>query len=216
MASRTRGGKRAPTRAVEDVEADSKAALTRERILNAAAHVLSKKGYAGLRLTDVAAEADLQAPAIYYYFNSREDLIEEIMWTGTAVTRDHVTAALSELPEGSPAVDRLLVAVEAHLRLTLEMSSYAKASIRNAGQIPPAIRKRQIREEERYGEVWRRLINDVAREGQLRPELDLYIARMLVLGALNWTVEWWDPRRGSVEVIVANAQTLVRHGIVTT
>ena len=48
--------------------AESKSAQTRRRILDAAAHVLSANGYAGLRLTDVAAQAELQAPAIYYYY----------------------------------------------------------------------------------------------------------------------------------------------------
>jgi TetR/AcrR family transcriptional regulator, cholesterol catabolism regulator len=28
-------------------------------------------------------------------------------------------------------------------------------------------------------------------------------------------VEWWDPRRGSVDAVVANAQSMVRHGIAT-
>ena len=50
--------------AVDEAEVDSKSALTRRRILDAAAHVLSVKGYGGLRLTDVAAEAEIQAPAI--------------------------------------------------------------------------------------------------------------------------------------------------------
>jgi hypothetical protein len=36
---------------------------------------------------------------------------------------------------------------------------------------------------------------------------------MLVMGALNWAAEWWDPRRGSVDAIVANAQLLVRNGL---
>ena len=55
----------------------SKSARTRQRILDAAAHVLSRKGYAGNRLADVAEHAELQAPAIYYYFSSREELVEE-------------------------------------------------------------------------------------------------------------------------------------------
>jgi TetR/AcrR family transcriptional regulator, cholesterol catabolism regulator len=55
-------------------DALSKSARTRSRILDAAAHVLSVKGYAGTRLSDVADYAELQAPAIYYYFASREDL----------------------------------------------------------------------------------------------------------------------------------------------
>lgn len=198
---------------VGEGEPDSKSALTRRRILDAAAHVLSVKGYAGLRLTDVANEAELQAPAIYYYFPGREDLIEEVMWAGVADMREHLRGVLDAMPAKASAMDRLLVAVEAHLRHALEISDYTTASIRNAGQVPDAIRKRQILEEERYGEIWRKLINELARSGALRAELDPYIAQMLVLGALNWTVEWWDSRRGSVAAVVADAQTLVRHGL---
>lgn len=196
-----------------DAVVESKSALTRARILDAAAHVLSTKGYAGLRLTDVADEAAIQAPAIYYYYASRDELIEEVMWAGIADMREHVAAALTALSGEASPLDRLVAAVEAHLRHALEISDYTTASIRNAGQVPPSIRKRQLLEEERYGAVWRRLINDLARDGRLRPELDLYIAQMLILGALNWTVEWWDPRRGSLEAVVANAQSFIRHGI---
>jgi TetR/AcrR family transcriptional regulator, cholesterol catabolism regulator len=198
---------------VGDGEPDSKSALTRRRILDAAAHVLSVKGYGGLRLTDVANEAEIQAPAIYYYFPGRDDLIEEVMWAGIAEVNEHLRGVLAAMPAKASALDRLLAAVEAHLRHTLEISNYTTAAIRNAGQVPVAIRKRQIIEEERYGEIWRKLINDLARSGVLRAELDLYIAQMLVLGALNWTAEWWDSRRGSVDAVVANAQTLVRHGL---
>jgi TetR/AcrR family transcriptional regulator, cholesterol catabolism regulator len=214
MARRSRNDSSPPAVSDEEV-AESKSALTRARILDAAARVLSAKGYAGLRLTDVAAAAEIQAPAIYYYYASRDDLIEEVMWTGIADMREHVVAALGGLPDGTPSLDRLLVAAEAHLRHALEISDYTTASIRNAGQVPLSIRKRQIMEEERYGEVWRKLINDLAREGRIRQELDLYIAQMLVLGALNWAVEWWNPRRGSVETVVANAQSFIRNGLTT-
>jgi TetR/AcrR family transcriptional regulator, cholesterol catabolism regulator len=192
---------------------ESKSAQTKRRILDAAAHVLSANGYAGLRLTDVAARAGLQAPAIYYYYPSREDLIKEVMWAGIADMREHVISVLDDLPDTASALDRVLAAVEAHLRHALEISDYTTAAIRNAGQVPVTIRQRQILEEQRYGDVWRRLINDLARSGLLRADLDLFIAQMLVLGALNWAVEWWDPRRGSLDTVVANAQSFVRHGL---
>lgn len=213
MARQTDNGPSLTVSPVERGEADSKSAQTRARILDAAAHVLSVKGYAGLRLNDVAKQAELQAPAIYYYYPSRDDLIEEVMWVGIADTREHVIAVLDGLPSDISAMDRLLAAVEAHLRHTLEISDYAKASIRNAGQVPLRIRKRQIAEEERYGDIWRRLINDMARSGELSADFDLYIAQMLVLGSLNWAVEWWDSRRGSLDTVVANAQSFVRHGL---
>ncbi len=191
----------------------SKSARTRSRILNAAAHVLSVKGYAGTRLSDVAEYAELQAPAIYYYFASREDLIEEVMYAGIADMRNHLQRVVNALPQDNSPMDKILAAVEAHLRHELELSDYASASIRNAGQIPERLRARQLKEEAAYGRIWRRLFDEARAAGQLRDDLDARHAQLLVVGALNWSVEWFDPRRSSVDTIVSNAQVLVRNGL---
>lgn len=195
--------------------ADSKSARTRRRILDAAAHVLSVKGYAGTRMTHVAEYAELQAPAIYYYFPSREDLIEEVMWVGIADMREHLVAALEAAGPDITSMDRIMVAVEAHLRHELEISDYTTASIRNSGQVPESISERQRAENAKYGEIWRKLFTDAAAEGQIRSGLDVRVARMLVIGALNWAAEWWNPRRGSLDTVVATAQSMVRAGIGT-
>jgi TetR/AcrR family transcriptional regulator, cholesterol catabolism regulator len=194
-------------------DAVSKSARTRSRILDAAAHVLSVKGYAGTRLSDVADYAELQAPAIYYYFPSRDDLIEEVMYAGIADMRRHLLGVLDALPPEASPMDKILAAVEAHLRHELELSDYASASIRNAGHIPERLRTRQLKEEAAYGRIWRRLFDEARAEGQLRSDLDARHAQLLVVGALNWSVEWFDPRRSSVDTIVSNAQLLVRNGL---
>jgi TetR/AcrR family transcriptional regulator, cholesterol catabolism regulator len=191
----------------------SKSARTRQRILDAAAHVLSRKGYTGTRLADVARAAEVAAPAIYYYFASRDDLVEEVMWSGISRLRGHVTGILAALPPGASPLDRIDAAVEAHLRYSLQVSDYTTASIRNAGQLPESIAIRPTAEASRYSDIWRTLLQDADHAGLLRTDLDPMTARMLVLGALNWAAEWWNPRRGSIEVVVRTAQSLVRHGL---
>jgi TetR/AcrR family transcriptional regulator, cholesterol catabolism regulator len=191
----------------------SKSARTRERILDAAAHVLSRKGYAGTRLADVAHQAKIQAPAIYYYFPSRDDLIEEVMWSGIAHMRDHVAEVLAGVRPDADPLQRIDAAVEAHLRYSLEVSDYTTASIRNAGQVPENVRIRYAAEAARYGDTWRKLLQDAASAGVMRSDLDPMVARMMVLGALNWAAEWWNPRRGSLDAVVRTAQSLVRHGL---
>ncbi|HEX3899304.1 MAG TPA: TetR/AcrR family transcriptional regulator [Mycobacteriales bacterium] len=192
---------------------DTKSARTRERILDAAAYVLSRKGYSGTRLTDVAAKAEIQAPAIYYYFESRDDLIEAVMSVGLEHMREHVQAQLDALPKDTDAITRIKAAAEAHLRYELGISDYTTAAIRNAGQVPDAIRKHQLDEEAKYGEIWRLLIRDAEREGLLRPELDPFSARMLLLGALNWTAEWWRPHRDALDTVLRSAQAIVEHSL---
>jgi hypothetical protein len=61
--------------------------------------------------------------------------------------------------------------------------------------------------------MWRKLLQDAENAGLLRPGLDPMAARMMVLGALNWAAEWWNPRRGSLDTVVRTAQSLVRHGL---
>lgn len=190
-----------------------KSARTRERILDAAAHVLSRKGYAGTRLTDVADQARLQAPAIYYYFESREALIEEVMWSGLAHMHDHLEEVLASLPEETDPMSRIDAAVEAHLRCELDLSDYTTASIRNSRQIPEELSIRPSAEAAKYGELWRKLIKRADDAGLIRADLDAKSARMLVLGALNWAAEWWNPRQHSLDVVVRTAQSMVRHGL---
>jgi hypothetical protein len=108
---------------------------------------------------------------------------------------------------------RIEAAVEAHLRYELEVSDYSSAAVRNAGQVPEELRVRYDAESTKYADVWRRLIADAKAAGELRDDLDPRVARMLVLGALNWTAEWWNPRRGSIERIVRTAQSIVRNGL---
>lgn len=191
----------------------SKSDRTRSRILDATAHVLCTKGFAGTRLTDVAAHAQLQAPAIYYYFKSREDLIEETVFRGIHDLRNHLKRALDGLPPGTSPMDQILTAAEIHLRHGLELSDYARASIRNSGQIPDRLRARQQKELTAYNRIWKRLMTAAAAEGQIRDDVDPKLAQPLILGALNWSAEWWDPRRNSVDTLVSNAQVFIRHSL---
>ncbi|NVB42596.1 TetR/AcrR family transcriptional regulator [Pseudenhygromyxa sp. WMMC2535] len=191
----------------------SKSTRTRERILDAAAFVLSRKGYAGTRLSDVAAQAEVQAPAIYYYFESRDALIEEVMWVGAHRVRAHVEEVLAGLPEDTSPMDRILEAVAAHLRYELHICDYATASIRNAGQVPEHVRLRPAAEEATYSRIWRDLFAQAKKAGQLRPDLDINVSRMLLLGSMNWAAEWWNPKMRSLNDLVKATQDFVRHGM---
>lgn len=194
-------------------EDQSKSERTRSRILDATAHVLSTKGFAGTRLTDVAEYAELQAPAIYYYYASREDLIEAVMFRGMSDLRIHLQQELDALPPDTTPMDRLLSAVAVHLRHGLELSDYARAAIRNSAQIPERLRARQKKELAAYNRIWQRLLAAAVADGQVRDDLDPRLAQRLIIGALNWSAEWWDPRRHSVDILVVNAQAFVRHSL---
>jgi len=201
--------------AADDVlpQSVSKSAATRERILDAAADVLNRNGYAGTRLSDIADIARLQAPAIYYHFASRDELIQEVVQVGLRRTMEHVRETLALLPANATPMDRILAAVRAHLEVVLRDSAYAAAAIRNAAQLPAPIREVQLVDQRRYGAIWRELVDAGVAAGQIAADLDPRAARMLVMGALNWAPEWWDESRGSLDEVVHTAQLIVANGL---
>lgn len=186
---------------------------TRGRILSAAAKILSTKGYSATRLTDIAHCAEVRAPAVYYYFDSREELIAEVMAVGQRRLREHVESALTALPTCSPPMERIDTAVQAHLQVELQLSDFATAVTRNQGQLSDDVRDRLRAEGAEYLGLWRRLLEEARTAGLIRPDLDLRAARMLVMGALNWTPEWWNPHQGSLTTVIDTATSLIRHGL---
>src|ERR1700685_4165192 len=114
----------------------SRGESTRERILQCAAQVLGERGYAGTTLNEIADRANTKAGSLYYYFESREELIREIMTRGITETIDHVAAAVESLPPGATSQDRLAAAISAHVTYLLTESNIARASIRALGQAP--------------------------------------------------------------------------------
>ncbi len=196
--------------------AQTKSERTRERLLAAAATTLSRLGYAGMRLVDVGEEAGVQAPAIYYYWQSREQLIEEVITVGTVRLREFVKAALADAPSDASALDRIDIAVEAHLRQLMSESAFAHAVIRNIGQVPDSIRTQQIVEERAYARIWKKLFADAKSSGELRSELEPDVAQLLIIGLLNWATEWYSPKRTSLDEVVATAQSIVRNGVAST
>ncbi|MBN9758243.1 Transcriptional regulator, TetR family [Pseudonocardia sp. Ae406_Ps2] len=211
--TRTQSARSPGSRAEGARGSGEKAARTRRRILDATASLLATRGYAGTRLSDVARLAGVRPPAIYYYVDSREDPVEQVVVAGMVRNLEHVRARVQELPATASAMDRICCAVEAHLQAVLRISDYTVAAVRTTAQLPPQVRDRQLAEQQRYVNFWRELVEAARVSGELRPELDPRAARMLVLGALNWACEWWSPGRGSLRSLVRTAQTIVRRGL---
>jgi TetR/AcrR family transcriptional regulator, tetracycline repressor protein len=54
------------------------AALTREKVVRAALRLLDKVGLDGLTLRKLAAELRVQAPALYWHFKNKQELLDEM------------------------------------------------------------------------------------------------------------------------------------------
>ena len=62
--------------------------------------------------------------------------------------------------------------------------------------LPEGIRSRHRPVRHQYAKVWDRLLREAQTAGALRSDIKVVPLRQAMLGALNWTVEWFDPGKG--------------------
>jgi AcrR family transcriptional regulator len=195
------------------VARETKSARTRRRILDAAADVFSEQGY-GARLSDIADRAGMKAGSLYYHFESREDLVGEVLQLGIDGAWEQVTAAVDGLPEAATPLDRVAAAIRAHTLSVVGRSAYASAQARIVGQLPPDLARRHRKDMRAYGEYWHDLFQAARDAGQIAGDVDLFVARMLAFGAMNWTSEWFVATAGrSPDELADQAVHLFLHGV---
>ncbi|MBX3597702.1 MAG: TetR family transcriptional regulator [Rhizobiaceae bacterium] len=190
-----------------------KADITRVRILDAAAHVFRQKGYALTRISDIAKLARTQSSSIYYHFESREAIVEEVLRIANGRTRERVINAIGALPRDASVRDRIGAAIHGHLEIVLAGDHYIAAHIRIFDQLPADLRKRFLRVLDENAELWRTLLNEAQSEGMIRSDLDLSVIRQLLIGMMNWSVEWYRVGRLSPPQIADQIAVLFFDGV---
>lgn len=196
-----------------DGEDVGKAEATRQAILDAAARVFRRDGYSATRLTDIAAEIGMKAGSLYYHFDSREALVEAVMEIGTRRTQEAVTARLRDLPKDAGHRKRLEVAIETHLIMVLAQEDIASATIKLIWQVPQHIRDKLLAKQRAYGALWDGLLTAARKARAIRSDIDPSVARMAILGALNWAADWYKPGRLSPEEIARDISAMVLEGL---
>ncbi len=192
-----------------------KADATRQSILEAAARIFRRDGYAAARLSDIAGEIGMKAGSLYYHFGSREALVEAVMDEGTRRTHARMIERLTALPDGAGHVDRLRTAIETHLVMVIAQEDIASATIKLIFQVPAALRDAVLADQRAYGALWRSLLEDAREAGAIRGDVDLSVVRMALMGALNWAADWYRPGRMSPEAIARDISSMIIGGLAT-
>ncbi len=113
--------KRNVARSKREARSERRRDQTRAEILDTARDAVLRSGLAGFTLAAVADELALTKPALYYYFDSKEALLFELLlreWFGVATD---VQAAVDETENGADAVEQLMRTVFNRYRDRLEL-----------------------------------------------------------------------------------------------
>lgn len=166
-------------------EPDSKAARTRRRILESAAHELARHGYGGTSLRKVAAGAQLQQGSLYFHFGSKDELVAATLAEGIDLAMRRIADAIGDLPAEADGRARLEAAVRAHVAALNTSHDLSAAVVRMVHTLPAGLRAAQQVHERRYGRLWRDLLAGAQRDGHVAADVDLDQLTGFVIWGLN-------------------------------
>ena len=109
--------------------------------------------------------------------------------------------------------DRIAAGIEGHLWGLLDHGDFTSANIRIYGQIPASAKNRHRVVRRAYADLWDRLFEGAMESGELRSDSSTAVIRLFVIGALNWTVEWYNPQRGSFQDFSRQLTEIVFDGV---
>lgn len=180
----------------DGLEPAGKAERTRHQILRTAARILRESGYKAATIRRVASEAGLEAGSVYYHFGSKEEILDEVLDLGLRDLLNGVSHAAAIWPNKEDHRNRIATAIATHMAYLFRASEFTSANIRIYGMLPEGIRSRHRPLRHQYAKVWDRLLREAQTAGALRSDIKVVPLRQAMLGALNWTVEWFDPGKG--------------------
>lgn len=192
-----------------------KADVSREQVLLAAAKLMRKQGYSATTLRQIADAVGIKSGSIYYHFSSKEEILDAVLNLGITTVHEAVEREVEALGPSAPVRARLETAIRAHLGALFEHGDYASVNMRIYGLLPDDIRLRNMRRREAYAAYWDGLFGQAVAAGLIPGDLNPRVIRLILIGALNWTVEWFDPAKGPIGAIAETFSRMLFEGLLT-
>ncbi|MEW6687824.1 MAG: TetR/AcrR family transcriptional regulator [Pseudomonadota bacterium] len=161
----------------------------RADLLRVCARLFREKGFDGTTIRDISRAAGMHSGSPFYHFASKQEMLLAVMERGLAEGLRRSESVLAARLAPREKFRRL---VRAHLGTILEDGNdFIPVLLYDWRSLTPANRRRVIALKDRYDALWQRLLDELAREGHIAG--DARLARLLVLGAVNWAAQWYRP-----------------------
>ncbi len=174
------------------VVADADSRNRRAELVRVSARLFRERGYDGTTIRDIADAVGMRSGSPFYHFKSKQEILvavmEEGLVAGLADTELIVASAL-------PARAKFRALVRAHLETVLaEGHDFIPVLLYEWRALSEELQERIIALRDRYDQLWQQAVTELKQAGLIAS--DSKVARLLLLGAINYSVQWYRPGRG--------------------
>lgn len=162
----------------------------REAILDAAVSLFSERGYTGTTMRDIAQKVGVLPGSLYAHIKSKEEMLAEIVTSGITEfleIQDNIEAS-----EAAPE-ERLREAIRLHIKVVARNPERTLVVFHQWRFLGEPHRSSAVKMRRRYGKMFADILSRQTCFQGNRKDPQIRIQCFTILGALNWTPEWYSP-----------------------
>lgn len=165
----------------------------REReILDAAATVFHEKGYAAATIQDIADAVGILKGSLYYYIDSKEDLLFEVLRDAHHLSRMRLADA--QAVEGDALV-KLRAFMEMHVKSNIDNRVIIGVYFHDFRSLTPERRAVFMGEHDVHEDYVLELVRLGKEQGLIDPDVPVRMTVLALMGMMNWVYQWYRPDR---------------------
>ena len=169
----------------------------RRDLVLSAAKLFRRKGFDATSTRDIAAAVGMHSGSPFYHFKSKQVLLFAVMEEGMreAIARQQkvLQAAVALAPD---AAAQLRLLIRNHFEVLLGPGSdFIPVMLYEARSLTPRQRTTIAQLQGEYEAAWVPVL--AALHATRRLHADVKLARLFIFGALNWSAQWYDRRKGA-------------------
>ena len=175
---------------------------SRQEILRTAARLFQQRGYDATSMNDVAAALKLSKGGLYHHFQSKDEILFEIMNHAMEITEERVLNPVRGIADPEERLRRL---IRLHIEVVLSpRDREITVMLHENHPLPPGLRKRINARKKEYVHFLENLMGEVQNKVQEKAQKQMQhfqtkgkvtprAAAFALLGMINWIYQWYKP-----------------------
>ncbi|MBV8633421.1 MAG: TetR family transcriptional regulator [Burkholderiaceae bacterium] len=179
--------RKSPLATIADSDGNRRADLVR-----VSARLFREKGFDGTTIRDIAQAVGMRSGSPFYHFKSKQEILAAVMEEGLVAGLD----ATQKIIESDLAPqEKFRALVRSHLETVLaEGHDFIPVLLYDWRSLSAELQAHIIELKDRYDDCWQRMLSELKHAGLIKD--DSKVVRLLLLGAINYSVQWYRPGKG--------------------
>jgi len=164
---------------------------SRTEILRTAARLFQRQGYDATSMNDVAAALKLSKGGLYHHFQSKDEILFDLMNHALDITQEQVMKPVQTIADPE---ERLRTLIRLHVYVVLSVRDREITVLLHENHpLPPSLRRRINARKKDYMHFVEELVAEVQKKRQSKRAVSPRAATLALLGMINWIYQWYKP-----------------------